>query len=229
MKKTTAKPNSQLAKLLPLLLFLYVPILLGIAIVVLIYLRTDLPPRIFFIDPVAEFNAPMYVGLISNFGVLLWCAAASICLLCGWIVFQSGDNRELAWFLICAGLVSALLMFDDLYLLHEEVLPDHLHIPQKIVFLAYGALVLGFLVRFRQMILNTEFMLLGLAFGFFAVSAVVDLFVTPEEFVVFGSIPGRHVIEDGCKLLGIATWSAYFIRTCLQKITPLLHFSETGQ
>jgi hypothetical protein len=112
-------------------------------------------------------------------------------------------------------------MFDDLYLLHEEVLPDHLHVPQKLVFAIYGGLVLVFLFRFRRMILDTDFVLLVAAFGFFALSVLVDLFVTPEEFTVFG-LPGRHLIEDGLKLLGIATWATYFVRTSIQKIGPLI-------
>ena len=62
----------QSRKLIPLLLLIYIPLLLGMAVLVAIYLIADIPLRTFFIDPVSEFNAPMYVGLVSNFGVLLW-------------------------------------------------------------------------------------------------------------------------------------------------------------
>lgn len=220
LKTISSDLREQTPKLAPLLLLVYIPILLGLAALVVVYLVADIPLRWFFIDPVAEFNAPMYIRLVSNFGVLLWCAAAAVCLFSGWLVFSRTKKRELFWFLICAGLVSSLLMFDDLYLL--EVLPDHAHIPQKLVFVGYGGLVLTFLIRFRQEILNTDFLLLLLAFGFFALSVFVDLFVTPEEFYIFGSFPGRHIIEDGFKLLGIATWSVYLIRTCMQKVAPLI-------
>jgi hypothetical protein len=214
--------TAQLQQLMPLLFAIYIPLLLGLAALVAIYLIAEIPLRIFFIDPVSEFNAPMYVGLVSNFGVLLWGAAASTSLFGGWLAFKSRKNRESAWFLICFGLISTLLMLDDLYLLHEEVIEDHLHIPQKFVFVAYGVLVLGLLIRFRKIIFDSDFSLLYLAFGFLAISVAVDLFVTPEEFFIFGGFPGRHIIEDGFKLLGIATWSVYFTRTSFQKVSPLL-------
>jgi hypothetical protein len=205
-----------------LLSLIYIPILMGLTTLVIVHLLTGIPLRWFFIDPVAEFNAPMYIGLVSNFGVLLWCAAASVCLFGGWLALIRTGHRESALFLICAGLVSSLLMLDDLYLLHEEVLPDHLFIPQKLVFAGYGCLILTFLFRFRQIILTTDFMLLFIAFGFFAISVFVDLFVTPEEFFIFGSLPGRDLIEDGFKFLGIVTWALYFISTCRQQVAPLL-------
>ena len=113
-------------------------------------------------------------------------------------------------------------MFDDLFLLHEEVIEDHLHIHQMFVFAAYGAMVLWLLVRFRDLIAGTDFILLVFSLLFFAISVVVDLFVKPEEFFIFGSFPGRHIVEDGFKLLGIATWSTYFIRTSIQRVSPLI-------
>ncbi len=216
------KALAQISKLKLLLMLVYIPVLLGLAGLVVVHVVADIPLRWFFIDPVAEFNSPMYIGLVSNFGVLLWCAAASVCLFGGWLILAFSHKRELAWFLICSGFVSTVLMLDDLYLLHEEVLPDHLFIPQKLVFAGYGGLILAFLIRFRQMILGTDFMLLALAFGFFSISVFVDLFVTPEEFFIFGSLPGRDLIEDGFKLLGITTWAVYFISTCLQKVSPLM-------
>ena len=50
-------------------------------------------------------------------------------------------------------------MIDDCFMLHEDVLPG-LGIPQKVVFLFYGVLVLIYLVKFREIILKTPFILL---------------------------------------------------------------------
>jgi hypothetical protein len=168
----------------------------------------------------------MYIGCVSNFGVLMWGAAASVCIFGGWLAFKCVNHREIAWFLLCAGLVSMMLMLDDLFLLHEEVIEDHLFIPQKFVFAAYGAIVLWLLIRFRKTILESDYMLLFLSFVFFSLSVGIDLFVEPEDFTIFGGFPGRHIIEDGFKLLGIASWSVYFVRTCFQKITPLLKTTQ---
>jgi hypothetical protein len=222
LKTISSDLLGQSRTLTPLLFLIYTPLLLLLVTLVIANLVTDIPMRWFFIDPVAEFNAPMYIGLVSNFGVLCWGAAASVCLFGGWLSIKSGNHRTNAWFLISAGLISTILMLDDLYLLHEEVLPDHAFIPQKLVFVGYGVMVLAFLIRFRDTIFQSDYLLLILAFGFFAISVGVDLFVEPEEFTIFGGFPGRHIIEDGFKLLGIATWSVYLIRTSMQKVAPLV-------
>ncbi len=161
----------------------------------------------------------MYVGLVSNLGVLLWCSCAAICLFSGAVICQGFSNRETCLFMVCSGLFTAMLLLDDLFMLHEEVFPDHLFIPQPLVFVAYGFITLAYLFRFRKTILATEYLLLILAVGFFAASVFVDLFVTPEEFLIAG-YPGRHIIEDGLKLFGIVTWTAYLIRVCISPFAP---------
>lgn len=212
----------QVKTLVPLLLAIYIPTLVTLVVLVIVNIITGIPVRYFMIDPVSEFAAPMYLGLVSNLGVLLWCSTAAVCLFSGGMSLNVSKDREVSLFMLCSGLITSMLLFDDLFLLHEEVLPDHLFIPQKLVFAAYAGLTLTYLFRFKRMILNTEYTLLLLAFGFFGLSVFVDLFVTPEEFLIAG-YHGRHLIEDGLKLFGIVTWSAYFIRVCIQKVRPLLH------
>ncbi len=209
----------QLRELGPVLALIYIPTVVGLGLLVVVNLvADDVPLRLFFIDPVSEFSAPMYVGLVSNFGVVLWGSAASVCLFGAWLLRQKPDARPQAMFLAASGLISALLMFDDLYLLHEEVFPERLHIPQPLVLTAYGVLLVVNFVRFRRMVLESDFALLLLASGFFAASVAVDLFVTPEEFFLFDDFSGRHLVEDGLKLLGIVGWTAYFWRLSTQTV-----------
>ena len=132
LKTISSDLVNQLSKLAPLMFAVYIPLILLLAALVVIYLVTDIPLRRFFIDPVAEFNSPMYIGCVSNFGVLCWGAASAVCLFGGWLAFQSKTHPEIAWFLVCAGAISGILMLDDLFLLHEEVFEDHFYIPQKV-------------------------------------------------------------------------------------------------
>ena len=74
-----------------------------------------------------------------------------------------------------AALLTTILMFDDLFLIHEEVAPDHLHIPEKLVYVLYGALALGFFVGFLSQILKTDYLLLVAACLLFVVSVASDL------------------------------------------------------
>lgn len=210
--------KKQLVDLRALLALIYLPTLAAVGVLVAVYLVADVPLRSFFIDPVSEFSAPMYVGLVSNFGVVLWGSAASVCLFGGWLLLQESNTRPRAIFLLASGLISAILMFDDLYLLHEEVFPERLHVPQPLIYAAYGAVIVGYLIGFRHLIRESDFALLFLAFVFFGASALVDLFVTPEEFMLFTDFPGRHLTEDGLKLLGIVGWTAYFWRLATQTV-----------
>lgn len=214
--------RDQFRELRPLLAAIYLPVLTGIAVLVAVELVADVPLRKFFIDPVAEFNAPAYIGLMSNFGVVLWAFTAAVGLFGGWVLSGHSQSRKQAWFLGGAGLVSALLLFDDLYLLHEEIIPERLLIPQPVVLAVYGLVVLGFLYRFRDSILVSDYALLLLAGVFFAGSVLIDVLVSNEEFSIFGVVSGRHLIEDGLKLLGIVAWSAYFWRVAHQAVVAAL-------
>lgn len=208
----------QFRTLRPFLLTVYLPTILSLAILVFVHVISDIPISYFMIDPAAEFNAPMYVGCFSNFGVLIWCSTAAVCLFSGGLLFVDGTVRETSLFILCSGLMTSVLMFDDLFMLHEEVLPDHFFIPQPVVFLGYIGMIVAYLYRFRQVILSTDYLpLLLLALGFFGMSAFVDLFVTPEEFQ-FAGLQVRYLIEDGLKLLGIVSWATYFICVCFQQI-----------
>ena len=94
-----------------------------------------------------------------------------------------------------------LLGLDDIFLLHESVFP-YLGIHEKVVYATYAGLVLFYLVKFYPTILKTEYILLVMALGFFALSVIFDK----------SSIPGidPYLLEDGVKIAGIVSWMFYF-------------------
>ena len=75
-----------------------------------------------------------------------------------------------------------------------------------------------FLARFRRIVERTDFVFLVLAGLFFAGSLLVDVFVTEEEFFLFGDFAGRDLTEDGLKLFGIVSWTVYLWRTALATV-----------
>ncbi|MCH6568106.1 MAG: hypothetical protein IH801_07060, partial [Nitrospinae bacterium] len=83
-------------------------------------------------------------------------------------------------------------------------------IAEKVILSLYGIIVALYLIRFSKTLLNTEYLLLLIAFGFFGFSIMIDL-----ELVYF---PGGTFAEDGTKLFGIANWCAYHTRACLKQI-----------
>ncbi len=201
----------QFGRSLPALLAVYLPVFGALFTLVVVSRQTGIPVSHFTRDPSAVMEATFYVGALSNIGALLWCSAAAVCLFSFLVLRSDTRNREMALFLLCSGLITSMLLVDDLFLLHERVFPWHLHIPEKAVLGVYGIVVLLYFVRFRESILRTDFLFLLLAFGFFALSIIVDR--VPESV-----IPEHHLFEDGFKLFGIVSWWAYFTGVCLKQV-----------
>jgi hypothetical protein len=188
----------------------------GLIVLGLVLLTANLrgiPLYILTGDPTAVMNVPFFTGFLSNVGVLLWAAATAICLFSAFIAIRILHESEFFEFLLGSGLLTGMLMMDDLFLFHDEVFPDHLGISQKVVYAAYVVCAFTYLLYFRTMILRTDYLLLVMALGLFAVSVTVDLhlFYTPE----------RVLVEDGAKFLGIAFWSGYFLRVSASIFLPL--------
>jgi hypothetical protein len=153
-------------------------------------------------------EAPFYGGYLSSVGVVLWATAAAVCLFVAATPAQVEDaaRRETRLLLATFGLLTAILLVDDLFMVHEALL-QFTGRGQKAVLLLQGALTLWMLWRFRDAIVDTNWLLLATAMGLFACSLVVDLDVV--------TLPQRlhHVLEDGFKLMGIAGWCGYAVST----------------
>jgi hypothetical protein len=157
-------------------------------------------------DPAAISGVPVYIGFLSNIGMLFWSATVAVCLFAATFVARSAAASPAGRFLYASGLLTLLLLFDDLFQLHERVFPLSLGVPEPIVFGGYLSVTLLYLVRFRRVILESDYLLLALALGFFGLSVAVDLFTEK----------GLYLWEDGAKFMGIVTWLAYFARVSAQ-------------
>jgi hypothetical protein len=158
-------------------------------------------------DPNVIANQPFYIGLLSQLGLFFWSAAATLSFSFAFFSKRLVKDKVLTSFYIFSGVIVSLLMIDDCFMLHEDVLPG-LGIPQKVVFLFYGVLVLIYLIKFREIILKTPFILLLFAFGGFSLSALIDLFFHFETSNIWDSF-----IEDGAKFTGIVFWVSYVFQT----------------
>lgn len=152
-------------------------------------------------DPSAVLGGPFHTGILSQTGIFFWSAAAAICMFSVKIISKYPDSFKLKRFLFISGLLTMLLGLDDIFLLHESVFP-YLGIHEKVVYATYAGLVLFYLYKFYPIIITTEYILLVMALGFFALSVIFDK----------SSIPGidPYLLEDGAKIVGIVSWMAYF-------------------
>lgn len=162
-----------------------------------------------------SFRLPLYVGLISNLGILLWCSVAAICFFTYLLLSRKPKLfRIYPSFFFWSAVISSILLFDDLFLIHEKIVPKYLGISQNIVFMIYGLLILTYFLRWRRQILRTEYIFLLLALVFFALSLFLDIVHLPINHHTF--------FEDSFKFMGILNWSAYYIQTCRTQINILI-------
>lgn len=204
-------------------LFVHFPLIILLILVILVSLSTGIPIGTFTRDPAAiagkaglapsvDFSINPFLGIISSFGILLWCISATICLFTSCLTRPKTAKKKFngSSFLKFSGLFSLFLLLDDLFLFHEKIAPK-LFLSEKIVFVCYLAIVLFGITKFRKVILQTEWMILCFAFCFFGLSIILDIF--PVPYIVGGL---QFVLEDGFKLLGIASWCSYFVLVSLQ-------------
>ncbi len=154
-------------------------------------------------DPATIAKVPPYTGFLSQIGIFFWSASVAVCMFGAKVISRHPDNLNFKRFLNVSGMLTLVLGLDDVFLLHEEVFPLF-GVPQLVVLVSYAGFVLFYLFRFYSLILKTEFVLLGMALFFFAVSIIVDVF-EPQFF-------GRLLVEDSAKLVGIVSWLSYFFR-----------------
>jgi hypothetical protein len=197
------------------LLWLYLPAGLALLAVFVASRKTGLPVAMFTRDPADITHSSPFLGVLSNLGILLWCATAAVCLFAFQVLRQDRGRKKTALFLLLAGLITILLLLDDLFLLHERVFPRYLHWRQRYPYYAYFSLTAAYLVAFRKIILKSDFRMLAAAFVFFALSIAVDAFTGPLS----QSFPSFHLFEDGFKLFGLASWLGYFGQFAWQAVT----------
>lgn len=199
---------NQLRAMQPIIFSIYAPVLV---LLVILKLQNRISVQTLTRDVSAVANAPFYSGAISNLGVLVWGAAVAITWFSFSLLREIGVNKEFSRFFLFSSGLTSILLLDDLFLVHEQVFPKYLNVPEKLVFVGYGIIILLYLVKFRKTILKTDFLLLILAFGFFGLSVVIDLLPIVESRL---GIEDQFLLEDGFKLLGILSWLTYYAKAC---------------
>ena len=129
----------------------------GILLLAVVGLQSRVPIPVLMKDPLAvvpltQTCCHFYYGFISNLGVMLWTAAAAVCLFASLLLFRANRRSEDATFLLAAGVFTGWLALDDLFMIHEDVLP-WFGVPQVVTYGAYAAIAaLYFLYSWRQIL-----------------------------------------------------------------------------
>ena len=143
---------------------------------------------------------PIGVGMISNIGILLWGAAASICL---FTTFSEGINRESSRLLLLGGIFSSLLCIDDFFLLHDRYIgPDFLNV-------TYLSISIFLLVRFQRILKSIGLFNLIISILFLGLSIFFDGVI---QQVFNQSYQLTQLIEEGFKFIGITCWLNFWCK-----------------
>ena len=191
------------------LIYILASVLLSCA--VLVSSIANIPIELFTRDIATVAEIHPLNGVISNVGILLWCASVSICLFSYTILEKvnhkhTANSKKKIDFLLHSGLITLMLMLDDFFLLHEYILPS-LYIREEFVICSYIVIIISYVVKFRKIIVETEWIVLFSSFLFFAISIISDMLTSGNELIL---------VEDGLKLFGIASWFGYFARLCFK-------------
>ncbi len=143
----------------------------------------------------------VYHGAVSSLGVLLWAAAAAVCLFAAAVLYTLARPMAEVVFMASAGLLTGLFTVDDLFLVHDNILPAF-GVSQPVTYAAYGLCGITYLLLSWRQILKCRYGLLAVAIALLAVSVVVDSLFHSDH-------PARILIEDGAKLGGIFAWASF--------------------
>ena len=130
--------KASLFKSLPLFLMIIYILLFGLFFSIAIYsMHFDIPVGNFTRDPIAILGGHPFIGVMSNIGILFWSATAAICIFASKIYL---DKTEFSTFLFFSGLLTLLLLFDDLFQLHERI-DNYLYVHEYTAYVIYFILI----------------------------------------------------------------------------------------
>ncbi|MBT3190399.1 MAG: hypothetical protein HN736_11285 [Anaerolineae bacterium] len=193
------------------LYWLYISAIFLILIVAVTSYYLNIPISHFTRDPLAITGGHPFLGFISNIGVILWSFSVAICFFSYVLLKTSKKPHDVLRYIMFGGFISLVLLLDDLFMLHENIYPKYFGVSEKITFILYGVLVLFYLVKFRKIIIETDFIFLLLALFFSMLSILVDLL--PDSLLLW-----HHLYEDGSKFFGVVSWFGYQFLACFQEV-----------
>jgi len=200
------------------------PALLILATMVFVHVHSQVPFANMTRDVTAIAQINPLSGMLSNLGIILWCVSASVCFFAATLLRQS-QPRECFLFMLSAALLTTYLLFDDLFQFHEALADRYLGLDEKVIYVALGTAATAHLVRFRRIILRTRFDLLLLAFGFLAVSVVMDE-ITEALALRLGDWEyffedGTNYVNTAYRLLAHGVEGRDLVRTSVSELVPL--------
>lgn len=186
----------------------------AIALIIPVAAVTGMDFGSFTRDPTHLGELRWFAGYLSSLGVMAWTSGAIIALFASGVLFRSGATSNDHQFLAYFGILTAVLAFDDLYLIHENFF-----LGEKALFLVYGVYALIGCALFRQKF-RTQAKNFAIAAALFF---VMSLMVDRVQHLVQDTIgDSRILIEDGAKFMGAVCWAIFLAKFSADSIISKL-------
>lgn len=190
------------------------------AITVLVSTVTNYPIWKLAKDPPQIMDYPPYIGMLSNWGVLLWMTTAAICIFSAILLKKHNAPVATIRFIAVSGALSLFLAVDDLYLFHDQLLPHLFHVREKVFYIVYVVFLFAYLMYFYRQILQYEYLLFAAAFFLFALSR--------RFFISMPFLDQFMTTGDMLKHFGIVFWLVFFYRTAFHEISQRMNPGESA-
>ena len=146
---------------------------------------------------------PIGVGMISNFGILLWGSSAAISL---FVSISKLAEREISKLLLMGGIFSTILCLDDFFLLHDRYIgPDFLYV-------SYISMTILMSIKFWKVLLRIGLLPILISLFFLSLSIFSDSILQQLFSKNYESI---QLFEECFKFLGIACWLNFWCNASL--------------
>ena len=179
------------------------------ALFVLFARLADVPFDYFSRDVSAVLDGPFYAGTYAQFTILVWTVPTAVALTAAYVMHRVGLPGW-ARLLLAAGLITAVMVIDDVFLVHEAM-GKYLHITEKAAPAAYFLMIVAFVYWFRRQLGINALLALG-ALGCWGVSATLDSLL---------HLSSDFAIEDGMKLVGVGIWTYMVLRLATDAMIEL--------
>ncbi len=177
-------------------------------------MQRRVPVEDLFLDASVVGGGLWYAGLVTSLAVMGWTVAA-VALGFSALACQRSGRFNAAKATGSIGLIVALLLFDDLFLLHTAVVPKVIGGSKWLLVVVEAVAITVWTIRWKAEIVRTRWELLVAAAVGFAGSLVFDRYPIDAEGWAL-------IAEDGAKVLGIVALATWAVSTAADLIGSMV-------
>jgi len=121
-------------------------------------------------------------SFLSDLGIILWCVSATVCFFTA-VIIRDSQEKNIRYFLLYSALLSTYFLFDDFFEIHESAVLIYFGIDENKVYTLIAVAIVVYLIAFKQILLQTNYIVLLMALLFLATSILADVGLAAIEII----------------------------------------------